>query len=122
MSLLHFGVHRLHTIDKESGREFVHATFREGSGLATLWARKGFVDPCPQCEAVDTLLAVVVTAREQLWISVVVVADGTRDLPFQIFHAGVLSLGHSMVARQRGGGNWVGYFSLNNGVWLAITS
>ena len=36
----------------------------------------------PQGEVVDALLAVIMTAREHLWLCVVLMTDGTGDLLF----------------------------------------
>jgi hypothetical protein len=77
--------------------EAVRPTLREGGVFATLWAGEGLVDACPQGKAVDALLAVVVTAREHLWLCVVLMTDGTRDLLLQLLHTFlniVFALGH----------------------------
>ena len=74
----------------------------ESGVFATLWAGEGLVHACPQGEVVDALLAVVMTAREHLWLCVVLMTDGTGDLFLQIFdtffhHVFVFS--HSLVSR-----------------------
>ena len=86
VSSLHIGVHCLHAVDEESRREVVHTPLREGGVFATLRAGEGLVYACLQSQAVDALLAVLVTAREHLGISVVVMADGTGDLFLQVLH------------------------------------
>ena len=62
--------------------------------LATLWTGEGLVQACPQGQAVDTLLAVIMTARKHLGLLVVLVTDSTRDLFFQIPHTRTFSFSH----------------------------
>ena len=82
MSKLQLGVHLLHAIDKESCGEVVHTGLGESGVFATLWTGEGLVRARPQDEVMDALLAVVMTAREHLWLCVVLMTDGTRDLLF----------------------------------------
>ncbi len=80
MSSFHFGVHLFHSVDKESCWEVVHTPSREGGVLTTLGAGEWLVSACPQCQSVDTLFAVVVAAREDFGLCVMLVTDGTGDL------------------------------------------
>ncbi len=80
MSSFHLGVHLFHLVDKESCWEVVHTPLREGGVLTTLGAGEWLVSACPQCQSVDTLFAVVVAAREDLGLCVMLVTDGTGDL------------------------------------------
>ena len=84
MSSLHLGVHLFHSVDKESCWEVVHTPLREGGVLTTLGAGEWLVSAFPQGQSVDALFAVVVAAREDLGLCVVLVADGTRDLLLQL--------------------------------------
>ena len=69
--------------DKESCFEFIYTTLRESGFRATFRARKWLASSClGQFE--DALLAVVVEARECLWLCVVLLADATCDLPLQL--------------------------------------
>ena len=83
-SKLQLGVNLLQAIEKESCREVVHTGLGKSGVFATLWAGEGLVYACPQGEVVDALLAVVMTAREHLWLCVVLMTDGTDDLFLQI--------------------------------------
>ncbi len=80
VSSLHFGVHLFHSVDKESCWEVVHAPLREGGVLTTLRAGEWLVNAFPQGQSVDALFAVVVAAREDLGLCVMLMTDGTRDL------------------------------------------
>ncbi len=76
----HLGIHLFHSVDKESCWEVVHTPLREGGVLTTLGAGEWLVSACPQGQSVDALFAVVVAAREDLGLCVMLVTDGTGDL------------------------------------------
>ncbi len=80
MSSLHLGVHLFHSVDKESCWEVVHTPLREGGVLTTLGAGEWLASAFPQGQSVDALFAVVVAAREDLGLCVMLVTDGTRNL------------------------------------------
>ena len=86
MSSLQLGVHFFHSIDEESSWEVVHAPLREGGVLTTLGAGEWLVNACPQGQSMDALFAVVVAAREDLGLCIMVMTDGTRDLLLQLLH------------------------------------
>ncbi len=58
----------------------VRSPLREGGVLTTLGAGEWLVSAFPQGQSIDALLAVVVAAREDLGICVMLLTDGTRDL------------------------------------------
>ncbi len=80
MSSLHLRMHLFHSVYKESCWEVVHSPLREGGVLTTLGAGEWLVSAIPQGQSMDALFAVVVAAREDLGIDVMLVTDGTRDL------------------------------------------
>ena len=75
---------RFEAVDEESCFEFFHTTFREGGLLATLWAREWLVGGYPEGQLEDALLAIVVKAREDLGVCVVLLAYSTSNLLFQL--------------------------------------
>ena len=104
VSSLHVGVHCFHAVDEERCREVVHTPLGEGGGFATLWAGEGVAEASSLGKVKDTLLAVVVTAREHLGVSVVLEADGARDLllqlPHTFLHRVLSTLSHSSKLHQ----------------------
>ena len=65
---------------EESCWEVVYAPLRQGGVLTALGAGEWLVSAFPQGQSVDALFAVVVAAREDLGLCVMLVTDGTRDL------------------------------------------
>ena len=64
--------------------EVVHTSLWESGLTATFRAMEGLARLCPEGQLEDALLAVVVETRENLRLSVVLLADGTDDLTLQL--------------------------------------
>ena len=75
---------RFEAVGKESCFEVVHTFFWKSGLTATFRAMEGLARLCPEGQLEDTLLAVVVETRENLGLTVVLLADGTCDFTLQL--------------------------------------
>ncbi len=101
MNQLQLGVNFIHVVDEEGCLEVFHPTLREGGVCTTFWAREGLSGAFPLGKAKDALLAVVVTAREHLGLSVVLTTNGTGDLLLQILQSFLHFLAASHLPRSK---------------------
>ena len=97
------GVDLLHAVHKESRRQLVQPPSREADVPATLRTGEGLAQATPQGQLVQTLLAVVVAARQHLGLLVVLVTDGASDLLFQDVLSDTFSHGRNQLERENKG-------------------
>ena len=84
LHLFNLSVEVYHSVDKESGRKSIWVVVREEGVVSTFGAGEGFVGASSRGHLVDTSLAIVVTAGQDLGLLEAVLADWTRDLVLQL--------------------------------------
>jgi len=81
-----------HAVDEESRWKVVHIALGKSGVSTTLWTGEWLVETFSQGKTMDTPFTVVVAARKDLWLSVVLMTDGTSDFFLEIFHSFLYSV------------------------------